>query len=78
MSKEDDLFPSTHLWKHGPDHTQAYVVKHGAGFLPLHACTALLAAASLPALSMDLTACPASWAKWLGSTDGCFPDDFLS
>lgn len=54
------------------------MVKRGAGFLPLLACSVLLAAASLPALSMALTACPASWAKWLGSTDGCFPADFLS
>lgn len=54
------------------------MVKCGAGFMPPHACTVLLAAASLPALSMHLTACPASWAKWLGSTDGCFPADFLS
>lgn len=54
------------------------MVKGGAGFLSLHACALLLAAASLPVLAMDLTACPASWAKWLGSTHGCSPANFLS
>jgi len=36
------------------------------------------AATVLPALAVHLTACPASRAKQLGSTDGCFPAGFLS